>query len=80
VDIGDSAGSAYLLHTAPLRPGDSGGPLYAQDSGQVIGMDVSLLSSTPGRQAHQANLSLPMPVVWTIAARLLARLHAHPGS
>jgi S1-C subfamily serine protease len=67
--------NTYLQTDASINPGNSGGALFDRD-GQVIGMNVSLVSARKGR--GHTGIGYAIPVDWVKSAVERLRCHA-PG-
>jgi S1-C subfamily serine protease len=62
--------TGLIRHTAPIQPGDSGGPL-ANASGQVIGMNTAASSSSTSSTATMG-YAIPINTALTIAHQIAA--------
>ncbi len=75
ITVSDDQGGSESLHglietNAPIRPGDSGGPLF-NDSDQVIGMDTAASTSNDIAQTTVAGYAIPIDSALSIVKQII---------
>lgn len=65
-----------LQISAPIAPGNSGGPLVLASSGQVVGMDTAGVTGSSGN----IGFAIPMSRAYSVAQQWAANPESHPST